>query len=117
MYKGANQNAQDAARRLRVSDLERGGVELSLEEQRASLVAKWKSLHDSIASGAIGDKQRKRIGKEMHEIQAQISAIRPKKKAPGVENHFIAVVRESVPPAQFRIWMHEAAQRLEAEAA
>lgn len=115
MYKGASSNAQKAATFLHTADLERGEVSLSPEEVRASLVAKWKQLHSLITGGGISNAQRKKIGHEMVALQNQISAIRPKSKCPGVENFFIDVVRESVTPAQFGIWMREAVKRLKDE--
>jgi len=111
MYKGANQNAQDAARRVKLSDLERGAPSLTDEDRRGALVAKWKQLNALVCAGNLRPQKRKEIGKEMCAIQEAISAIRPKKKCPGAADYFVDVVRESVTGAQFKIWLAEASRR------
>lgn len=115
MYKGANENAQKAATKVRLSDLERGDIALTDEQRRDSLKARLEALQLVRLNMNKASPRFKETGREIAELCAAISAIRPKKRCPGVEQHFINVVRESVTKAQFNAWMGIAAKRLEAD--
>lgn len=112
MYKTASDNAQRQARQLWLRDLlgpEFGN--LAPEQQRENLVAIWKHLQTQLLALPRGPK-RDRIGQEMHDIQALIHEIRPKRKGgKGVEQHFIDVARETLTAFQFKLMMDEASKR------
>jgi len=84
---------------------------LSLEEQRASMVASVKALTQRLSG--ITDKQaRATIGQQLYELNTAINALRPKMKgSPNVASFFIEVAKERLSKAVYQSLMDEAADR------
>jgi len=84
---------------------------LSDEQKRANLVYKSKLLVMQINKLPPGN-AKKKLGKQLYEIQNKINKIRPAKKAVGVERYFIDVARDKLTRFQFDSFMREAVKRL-----
>jgi hypothetical protein len=115
VYKTASDLAQRRARQHWLADLQADGfVELSLEEQRETLVHRVKSIEARILLLPRRDPERAELGKLKIEIQAMITALRPKwqaRKHGSWINHFVQVAKERMPKPQFEAFMNEAKRR------
>lgn len=114
MYKVATDLSQRRGRQLWLADLKARVDWDSLPdvEKRANLVAAKNALHKTILTLSKIDPRRSEIGQQMHLLDEEIHAIRPKIKGPkDVPFYFIEVARERLPKPQFTIWMHEASIR------
>ena len=87
---------------------------LTDEQMRENLVEKWKALHDKIIVLPKKSKERKALGKELMDLQNQISAIRPKRKCPEFRGHVMDVIREELSAYQFRRIIDIATKRADA---
>ena len=112
MYKTSSDNAQRMARQLWMRDLVGDTpVEPTAHQKRENLVAQWKALQKELESVPKGQ-SRKEIGHKLCALQQQISAIRPKMKAPSLLHHyFMEVCQEALPSAQFKRLISEASDR------
>lgn len=81
---------------------------LSNEQLRENLVRQWQVLYDDIKNHHKKSQKRKEIGRSMHIIQNKINAIRPARKAKGVEHYFIDAARINLTKPQFDILMKNA---------
>ena len=86
--------------------------ELTDEQMRENLVCQLKRLADDIIKLPKKSKQRKQLGSMKHELEIKINAIRPAKKAKGVEVFLIDVLREELTMVQFNILMAKAINRM-----
>jgi len=92
-------------------------TDLKPEERRASLVARWKQLHDTIQKLPKKHPDRIAIGKEMHDLQNEMRTIRHKLRGDRtVVGHFISVARERLPRAVYNAIMTEANDRARSHA-
>ena len=90
---------------------------LSGEQLRENLVAQLKALLVEILKHPRGSQKRKALNIMKRDIEIQINAIRPKRKAPSVDQYFIGEAREALLPFQFKRIMDRAVERMrEAEA-
>lgn len=89
------------------------GSHISDEKLRENLVKNWKHLRNSLVQYPKNSRKRKQIGLELLDLQDRIHEIRPKKKAPGVENYFINAARDILTKAQFNIIMSRAVKEME----
>ena len=112
MYKGSSDTAQRRATQLWLRDLVGDvPVEPTLHQKRENLVAQWKALQKELEFVPKGP-LRKEIGHKLCDLQQQISAIRPKMKAPSsLHHHFMEVCQETLPSAQFKRLIAEASER------
>ncbi|MCA3000364.1 MAG: hypothetical protein ING75_17385 [Rhodocyclaceae bacterium] len=130
MFKTASINAQFLSRTALFSThasgrgvnlLGWGGNEaLTPEQQRDSLLARVNQITALFANNGVRKMNKfdaKRLGREKHELQMQINAIRPKTKTPGIERHVMDILREEMPKAQWDILMTRARSRLQAQEA
>jgi hypothetical protein len=113
MYKVASDKAQSGARRLKLTDLQNGDLVLTDEERRDSIKARMLRIDEKLKDPRMPKAARVILGKEKFELQNMLRSIRPAKKCPGVQQHFMDVVRASVTKAQWNAWMAEAVQRKE----
>jgi hypothetical protein len=113
MYKVASDKAQSGARRLKLADLQNGDLVLTDEERRDSIKARMLRIGEKLENPKLPSAARKVLGQEKFQLQEMLRAIRPAKRCPGVEQHFMDVVRESVTKAQWNAWMQDAVQRKE----
>jgi hypothetical protein len=87
---------------------------LTTEEQRDSLVARYKGLQKQLeAAKAKGDKALiKSIGFDIANTSREINGCRPKtRSSPEVGQFFIDICREQMPKLQFHQIMDEASRR------
>ncbi len=82
---------------------------LTDEQLRENLVIRVKKIDTELKAVPKGF-FRSQLGKEKQEIQNKITAIRPKKKSPGIENFFIEAARETLTKPQFSMLMSRANQ-------
>ena len=110
MYKGTSRSQQRVSR-LGLADLCNGDIgEVSGEEMRENLVAKYKRLTAQCALLPKGP-EKKRMGQEIADVAAQISKIRPKRKGPpDLGSYFMDVARRELPKVQFDRWVTEATE-------
>jgi len=115
MYKVASDLAQRRARQLWLADIGAPDFQaLTPEEQRDSLVAKLKGVEAQLLKHAPKSEWRLALGQVKLDLQAQISAIRPKLKArrgQDVANRFVEVARERMTKPAFNAFMSEASRR------
>lgn len=107
MYKVASDKSVRAAHRGRSSDWENGELKLTDEEKRASLVSHLQYLEKEL-SQTTNRQARKELGLRKFETQNAITAIRPKKKCPDVQQCFIDAAREMLSRAKFNQLMDRA---------
>ena len=87
-------------------------VGITEEQRRDSLVAKWKSITNQIMDLPKNDPQRKRLGKQQHEISLKINAIRAKMKGDkSLQHYIITIIRERMTKSQWNDLMEEAIKR------
>lgn len=87
-------------------------TELTDEQKRANLVARWKSITDKIISLPKKHPERKRLGKQQQEISLQINKIRAKRKGHHTLQHYIGeIVKERMTKSQWDKLMKEAIRR------
>jgi hypothetical protein len=87
--------------------------ELTPEQERENLVAKKKALVNELIKCPKNSPERKELARQVTDVEAQIHAIRPKKKAPGVENYIMDILREDLTKAQFNSLMTRAIKRMQ----
>ncbi len=87
--------------------------ELTPEQMRENLVMQMKKLEKLILAEPKGSVERKKLGKLKAEINLQINAIRPKKKAPDIQQAFMDICRERMSKLEFEKIMNLAIDRLE----
>lgn len=106
MYK--RQSEINQARNNRATDMSHVCEEETLtdEQKRENLVLLMKKMNEEMK--VCTSRRAKELGKLIHETGQQIHALRPKKKAPGVERFFIDAAREILTKAQFDIVMGRA---------
>lgn len=114
MYKVASRKAQ--ARLVRpIGEMLPSYMEtLTPEQQRDCL----KAVLHSVAEELKSEKDRwrlKELGQRKHELQEKMHAIRPKRKAPGVEQFFIEVCKEKMTKVEFNQVMDLAVKRMESK--
>ena len=114
MYKVAQQRHQTAKDRGRPVDWVNGTEIQSDEDRRRNLVRVVQSI-DRQLEGVLDKKKRKELGRRKNELTQEISAIRPKRKAPNAAQHFIDAAREVLPRATFQLVMSRAAERSRAD--
>jgi len=88
------------------------GENLTDEQLRENLVLKLKMAKEHIKLLPKKSDLRKRLGQEIQDIQNEIRAIRPKRKAPGAASYFVDVAREVLSEWQFGLIMAKAAERM-----
>jgi len=86
---------------------------LTDEQIRENLVTKWKHLNAQIVALDKKSPQRKAMGKELAELQAKISSIRPKRKCKDIKDHILDVLREELSEFEFKRLIHKASERAE----
>lgn len=111
MYKSTSRSEQRAGR-LSMADLCGGEfADLTLEQQRENLVARYKKLTSECAALPRGPR-KKEMGQQIAAIAQRISEIRPKRKGPpDLGTYFMDVAREELTKAQFTRWVDEATKR------
>lgn len=119
MYKVASDLAQRRARQHWLADLQgEGFANLTLEEQRETLVHRVKSIDAKILVLPRKDPERAMLGKLKIELQDMITALRPKwnaKRNGSWLHHFIEVARERMTKPAFEAFMNEAKRRADPE--
>lgn len=109
MYKGASKNLQSKNARFSIAESIVNDETLTDEQKRENLVARLKALQRMRSDKfTIGKDAWKDLGREISEVGIAIGNIRPKKKAPGVENYFIDAARNFLTKSQFDIIMTKA---------
>ena len=116
MYKVASANAQNAARRLRLSDLCERGYEPSDEERRENLKMRAAQVEREILALPAGHPKRAELGQEKFRIQEEMRAIRPKWKMRDLGDYMLKHIKSQVTKHQWAMWLKESEQ-LQAEAA
>ena len=90
-------------------------LQFTPEQMRQNLVEAKKRVAEELATLPKRHPRRRELGLKQHELDMQINAIRPKRRAPsGVESHFISVAKEKLTQFQYRQIMDEAVRRAEA---
>lgn len=81
------------------------------EQERDCLVARIKQIDNELTSLPKKDLKRKDLGKLKFEIQAAITAIRPKMKCKGIEAYVMDVLRDELMPYEWDLLMQKAKAR------
>lgn len=88
--------------------------DLTPEQQRAAIAARVTQINE-ILQGNVPPWVRRKLGQEQFQLQGLMREIRPTRRCPGIEQHFIDVARERLTVCEFNVWMGEAARRLKGE--
>lgn len=89
--------------------------DLTPEQERDCLVARVKQLQEFLTAAAKSHPDRKAVAEEFQRLTLRINEIRPKRRAPGVQQFFLDVCRERMTKLEFDRFMNEAVRRLEKE--
>jgi len=108
MYKGANDNAQNAARRLKLADLCTRSFEPTDEERRDSMRRRLTQIEAQLTAMHPKDKRRAELGQEKFQLQEQIRAIRPRWKYPDLSDCLLKVIKSEVTKHQWAMWLRMA---------
>lgn len=86
---------------------------LSEEDQRKAMCARVTQINNfSRDNKQIPKWEREQLVGELMGLQERIRGIRPKRRAIGVQDHFMDVARARLTKAEFNVWMNEAVERL-----
>ena len=84
-------------------------TELSNEQKRDNLVAKWKVLKNKILDLPKNDPKRKALGKEQRDVALQINAIRPKMKSDrDITQYIVDIIKKRMTSHQWHKLMNDA---------
>jgi hypothetical protein len=115
-FQTAAKKAQARARRPVGELLPSYFENLTEEEKRDCLKQVLFTIDDQIANCDLRDKngryRKKELGQEKAAICKLINALRPKRRAPGVEFYFIEAARETLTKVMFSIVMDKAVVKL-----
>ncbi len=117
MYKNANRYMQFSAGKMSLDALIEYGIdELSIDQQKANLVARNDYLKELIKTQPKSKKIV--IGQEIFQIQQKLIELKQRRKkveSKKIENHFIDVCKERFTKFQFDLIMNEAYKRAASE--
>jgi prephenate dehydratase len=87
---------------------------LTPEQQRAAMAKRVTQINFSLKQNkeTAPKWQLDALRTEKLQLEMAMREIRPSRRNPGVENFFVDVARGRLTPAEFNIWMGEAAERM-----